>query len=143
MSKPAPTRRARWRRIVEQGIPFSRSQIALFEGNTTIWAFSPSASFGKKLRRPCRTVKSRSEIPNVACALDSSRKSSHLFTGLPETEPSGRSTRRKWACEIGRINGEIGVYSMMSFTKAKFPWPANRFALAGKGPNRYTQKCEN
>lgn len=114
-------------------MPFSRSQIALLDGKTTISAFPPSASSGKKLRSPCRTVRSRSETPKAACALDSSRRSSHLLTGLPGTDASGRSTTRRWACEIVRINGEIGVYSMMSFTKAKISLARESLCACGKG----------
>src|SRR6056297_1764529 len=119
--------------MVEQGMPFSRSQIALLDGKTTISAFPPSASSGKKLSSPWRTVRSRSETPKAACALDSSRKSSHLLTGLPGTDASGRSTTRRWAWEIGRINGEIGVYSMIFVHEGKISVARESLCACGKG----------
>ena len=64
--------------------------------------------------------------------MDNSRRISHLLTGLPGTDASGRSITRRWANEICRINGEIGVYSMMSVHEGKISLARESLCACGK-----------
>ncbi len=83
----------------------------------------------KEAEKPLQNGQIALGNPEGGLRLGQLTKEVPLVDGLAGTDASCRSTTRRWACEMGRINGEIGVYSMVSFTKAKFAWPANRFTL--------------
>lgn len=73
-------------RIVEQGMPFSRSQIALFDGKTTISVFPLRCIIRKEAEKPLQNGQIAFGNPKTACALDSSQKELPLVDGLAGTD---------------------------------------------------------
>lgn len=98
-----------------------------------ILVFLLSVLFGKKLRRFCMIVRLCFVILKVVCVLDSLCRSFYLLMGLFGIDVLGCLIVCRWVCEIGCINGEIGVYFMMLVYEGKIFLVCELFCVCGKG----------